>query len=138
MYLLIKRYEKRTIRKYIRLNGLECVYSSEDIEDLAGDMAMWFMDQYQRPEFAAETMSAYGHWAFVKIMHDPNRKARDQRRKALAEMEPVTEEKDVFSLDVFETSEERKERVMNDQVAPGEYQGVLPFEEWEKAANENV
>lgn len=135
MYLLIKRYEKRCVKKYIRLNGLQSVYTADDVEDLAGDMALWFLSNYKRPDFRAESMSAYGHWAFVKIMHEPNRKAEDLRRKALAELPPVTEEKEVFSLDAFETPEERKERTMRDEVAPGEFQGVLPFEEW---TNEDV
>lgn len=133
MYLLIHRYEKRCIRKYCRQNNL--VKQTDEVDDLAGDMALWFMKNYERPDFKAKSMSSYGHWAFVKIMREPNRMAEEMRKKALLKLEPNREENVVFALDTLETPEERQERTMRDEVAPGEYQGVLPFEEW---TNEDV
>lgn len=89
----------------------------------AYDMALWFVMQYlKRPEFKAESMSAYGYNAFKKIMFDPKRKARELFEKEIEETEPRPEET-VIEYDYLPSLWEKT-------IEPGVYQGLLPFEEW--------
>lgn len=99
-------------------------------------MAVWFMSRYVNdPTFKCDKgMSAYGHWAFVKIMHDPNRQAEEIRKKELDE-EDVLYEHTVIIQD-FESEVEKRDRWHREKVAPGVYQGILPI--FGESNDENV
>lgn len=86
MFYLVKRYLSRIIRKYCRKNNLKMTY--EQVDDDSMDMADWLISMYlTRPDWkGAEKMSAYAYNAFMKIMYNPKRVAREKRIKELNEM----------------------------------------------------
>lgn len=121
MLEIIRQYEFRMVRKYCKRHHIFKTY--DDMEEDAHDMAIWFISQYiKRPDFKAESMSAYGGNAFKKIMFDPKRKAREQFEKEVEETEPRPEETVIeyaYCPNLWEKTDE-----------PGVFQGLLPFEEW--------
>lgn len=126
MYELIRRYEQRYIRKYCKMNNVPPP-NSEDIYDLASDMAVWFMARYKDPAFKAESMSAYGHFAFLKIFMDPNRIARDQRERTIRELEKTEQDNEYFIED--DTEEDKRLRAHTERVSAGVVQYCLDFGE---------
>lgn len=139
MYLLVRRFEERFIRKYCRQKG--CRLGPDDdeheqaVQDLAGDMAIWMMNRYKKdPNFCCEKgMSAYAPFAFKKIMYNPNRQAEELRKKELEEETPQWEHTAI--IQDFETETEKRERWHREKIAPGVYQGILPLFEGEESEN---
>lgn len=131
MYFIVKRYLARFERKYCRKNNLRM--SKDQIEDDSTDMADWLISMYlTRPDWkGVDRMSAYAYNAFIKVMYNPKRIAREERIKELNEINKQramsTAIIQPYSEFNFETEEEKRSRWHVEKNG----QGILDFGERE-------